>query len=478
MADKDINIHVRTPGAAESRDQLGRFSKSVGDVGEKVEQSNKKQSESYQAVETKSESYFSKITKWAFAVFGVTKVIGEITKAIQLQTQAMEENAAMASKQQNALLRLQFLGEFYKEKPELRKEVSALAEYGRRPFEEVAGAYYNLRSKAGNLSQGQQSSIMKEALEMGRTDPAMQLDTLVDMFSLYAKLTGEKDANRIQNVLQKTVEQAGGTGADVANYMPQFLPVGLAGGLSGSQAAGLWSYVTTQTANPSIATTGLRASFMGLQGKGTPESAKLLKKFGVNDTMDFASKIDTLSGAFKSGKLTLGDAEQIAGREGSSILLSLLQNPQAMRQTMSNVVGADRGDVDLTGGMIRGLMGSDEIARSEEDIRLLNVAITNQRASDPDALRLKKLKLESELIARKTGAGEYGIALQRESLDMLTNIPGGSAEFADSFQRAVTPDKQYIENRKLLPSTYNYYNNVYIEQTPPDAGVRSSGGLR
>lgn len=473
MADKDINIKVRTQGVPATKEDIDGLKRSVGGLGDKVEQSNRQQSDSYQDAERKSGSYFSKLTGWIFGATGLLKVFHEITKAIQMQTQAMEENAAAAAKQQNSLLRLQFLGEFYKEKPELRKEVAALAEYGRRPFEEVAGAYYNLRSKSGNLSQAQQSSIMKEALEMGRTDPAMQLDTLVDMFSLYAKLTGEKDANRIQNVLQKTVEQAGGTGADVANYMPQFLPIGLAGGLSGSQAAGLWSYVTTQTASPSIATTGLRATFMGLQGKGTPDAAKLLKRFGVKDTMDFAGKIDTLAAAYSSGKLTLGDAEKIAGREGSSILLSLLQNPQAMRQTMSNVVGADRGDIDLTGGMIQGLMGTDEIAKLEEDIRLLDVAISNQRARDPDALKLKKLRLESELIARKSGAGEYGIGMQRWSLGLMTNVPGGSADFAESVQRTLQGEERYSQNRNLLPLTINQNSNTYFNQTPPDAGPRT-----
>lgn len=447
--EKDFNIHVKVPGVEKAKTDLDGVAAASQKLTNTIDEGSKKQADGFQRAEAKSDSYFGKFAKWAMGAVGVAKVIGEITKAIQMQTAALEENARVAESQQNSLLRLQFLGEFYKEKPELRQEVAAYAEYGRRPFEQVAGAYYNLRSKAGNLSKDQQSSIMKEALEMGRTDPAMELNTLVDMFSLYAKLTGEQDMNKVQNVLQKTVEQAGGTGADVANYMPQFLPIGLSGGLSGAQSAGLWSYVTTQTASPSRATTGLTATFMGLQGKGSPESAKLLKQYGISDSMDFTGKINTLSAAYRSGKFDLAAAEQIAGREGASILLSLLQNPEAMNQTIGNVVGADRGDIDITGSMINDLMGSDPTARSEENIRLLNIAIANQKATDPEALKYKETQLRNELILRKTGVSEYDISLQKGLTGFLYGA--GYGGMVDTIQQFGPTVENSMKQKGILP---------------------------
>lgn len=474
--ENDININVKTPGTAEAKQQIGSLADSIDNLSEHVDKNSasvKAQGQAFDGNKTKSDGLIASIGKWALGLLGVQKIINEVTKAIQLQSQAMEENARIAESQQKSVLRLQLMGDYYKERPELRREVQALSEYGRRPFEEVAGAYYNLRSNAGNLTGAQQSAIMQEALQMGRTDPAMPLDTLINMFSLYAKLTGSTDMNRVQNVLTKTIEMAGGTGADVANYMPQFLPVGLAGGLSGAEAAGLWSYVTTQQASPSIATTGLRATFLGLQGKGSPEGAKLLQKYGVTDQMSFQSKINVLSGAYRSGQLDLSAAEQIAGREGSSIFLSLLQNPQAMEQSIAAVTGADRGNIDLVGQSLQGLMGSDEVARREENIRLLNIKIANQRANDPEALRLIELKRESELAARQSGAGEYGIWAQQFGLSFLTNIPGGSVGFAELVQKGGNIAGYPTE---MVQNIY-HNNNSYFNQTPPAASERSGGGI-
>lgn len=477
----DINIPVNLPGAKEAETDLQKLTAAIKELTEQTKksaQANTAMDATTDASRSKTDGLVASIAKWTMGLLGIQRVINEVTRAIQLQSQALEENARIAESQQKKLLSLQAMGSFYQERPELRSEVQALSEYGRRPFEEVAGAYYNLRSNAGNLSAAQQSDIMREALQMGRTDPSMPLDTLVNMFTLYAKQTGLTDMNRVQNVLTKTIEAAGGTGADVANYMPQFLPIGISGGLSGAEAAGLWSYVTTQTASPAIATTGLRATFMGLQGKGTPESAKLLAKYGITEGMSFTQKIQTLAAAYQSGTLDLAAAEQIAGREGASIMLSMLRNPAAMMSTMAAVTGADRGDIDLIGQAIEGLMGTDPVARSEENIRLLNIAIANQKANDPDALKAKELKLKSELIARKSGAGEYGIWAQKKAIDFLVNMPLGSSELAEYVQRFAMGDERMNANNLLLPKDYNVgptiinNNNVNYYRVPSEPGPR------
>jgi len=315
MADKDINIHVnaKADAARQKLDQVADSTKKVGSAGRE----GSRGMEQLNASATKSEGLFSKLTgKLAGMVAGVAS-IQAVTRAIQAQTRAMEENAAAATKQQNALVRLQFLGDYYKERPDLRKEVAAMAEFGRRPFEDVASAMYNLRSKNAAMSESQRMGIMTEALEMGRTDPSLPLDTLVDMFSLYGKQSGVTDANRIQNVLQQTITEAGGSGADVASYMPRFLPVGMAGGPSAAPAARPGAYGTTQESEASVATTGLRAIMMGLQGKGTPEGAKLLEKMGVTQDMGFFAKIDLLS----RQNIDLGTAEQLFQREGAAMAL-------------------------------------------------------------------------------------------------------------------------------------------------------------
>lgn len=467
MADKDINIHVNAKAdeAKQKLDQVAASTRKVGDAGKEgargVDAINKSAE--------KSGGLFSMLTgKLVGMVAGVAS-IQRVTRAIQEQTRALEENAAAAIKQQNANLRLQFLGDYYKEKPELRKEVAVLAEFGRRPFEEVADAAYNLRSKNAAMSEAQRMSIMTEALEMGRTDPSLPLNNLVDMFSLYAKQSGTGDANRIQNVLQQAITEAGGSGVDVARYLPQFLPVGTSGGLSGAQAAGLWSYVTTQFSDASTATTGLRATFMGLQGKGNPEAAKILDKFGVTGGMDFMQKIGTLSGAYQGGRFGLAEAEQIAGREGAAVFLSMLKDPAAMMRTIGNVVGADRSDIDITRAKIEGVLGSDAISKSEEDIRQFEINIENTRASDERALKIERLRKMQEAHLRKAGEPEWIVGYMDLMMKGMGTI-GMEPETIESLMGYTPEQQQRLQDKGLLPEGspvyVNTYNSNVIYHTP------------
>jgi hypothetical protein len=232
------------------------------------------------------------------------------------------------------------------------------------------------------------------------------------MFSLYAKQTKAADANRIQNVLLQTITEAGGGTGDVARYMPQFLPIGMTGGLTGAQSAGLWAYVTTQLSEPSIATTGLKATFMGLQGRGSPEGQKLLTSLGISPGMGFFDKVSRLAAARGAGRFGLAHAEQLAGREGAAVLLSILKDPQAMMRTIEAVTGADTGAVDLTGDMISQLMAGDDLARTEEDLRQIAIGIENIKGSDLNALRLQRAYKAHEYTLRRQGKSEYNIRFQ------------------------------------------------------------------
>lgn len=483
--DNDINLHVKALGVEQAKEKLDTVARSTEQIGDKTEKSGARASDAQGKFAQGAEQATAAVGKQATAAgkletkvaalaakyLSVTKAIAAVTKAIHVMTQAMEENAAMAAKQQNALLRLQFLGDLFKERPELRQEVQAMAEFGRRPVEQVADAWYNLRSKSGGLDDATQMSILREALEMGRTDPDLPLDTLVDMFSLYAKQSGVSDANRIQNVLQQTITDAGGSSADVARYMPQFLPIGISGGLTPAQSSGLWAYATTQLAEASIATTGLRATFMGLQGRGNPEGQKMLEGMGITPDMDFFTKIGKLSGA----GLSLADAEQIAGREGAPVFLSLLNNPQAMMRTVRSVTGADRGDIDLTADKIKGLFGSDAFASNEEDIRNLNVTIDNLRAGDPEVLAFKRRRLLMQHAHRKLGSSELNLAM----MDKISQV--GYAVGVDLTAGWDDPDiVESFQEKGLFPRDLNggptVINNQNVIYNQPDQPARPRSG--
>ncbi|MCK9243672.1 MAG: phage tail tape measure protein [Candidatus Marinimicrobia bacterium] len=445
---KDVNIHIKTPGAAEAKQQLDNVSQSTEKIG----------TEGHRAG-TGLGKLKDSILSWITALAGVGAIINGITRAIRTQMDAIKEHGRIAAEQQKKLTMLQYLGEFFKEKPELRKEVEAYAVYGRRPFEEVAESWYTLRSKGAGLTRQQQQDILKESLELGRTVPETNLNTLVDMFSLYAKKTGEKDANRIQNVLLKTIEEAGGTAEDVGRYMPEFLPVGMSGGLSGAQSAGLWAYVTTQLASPSTATTGLRATFMGLQGRGTPESQKLLGRLGVDAGEGFLQKINILSEKQKAGQFGLSEAELLAGREGASVLLSMLKSPAAMMKTVGSVVGADVGSKDLTQKMITELLGKDEMAALEDKARKLAVSIQNIKGSDTQSMQWGVYLLAYEEALRKQRVPEWLIKQQLyiEGVKSAVGLePGQLSGIASPILSAA--EMQGVR-RQTQPVINNHYHN-------------------
>ena len=426
---KDVNIHVKAKGTEQTKQKLDGVGKSTERVGKGVD----KLSGSASKARGLFSRFTSGLTGWATKLIGITAIIAGVTKAINVQKQALQEHARIAEEQQKKLLKLQAMGEFYAERPQLRKEVAAQAEFGRRPFAEVAEAWYVLRSQAGRMTPQQRRGVLKESLELGRMYPEAPLTSLVNMFTLYAKATRAQDLNQVQNVLLQTITEAGGGMADVSTLMPTFLGPGMGGGLTGPEAAGLWAYATTlpEAGGPQRATTALRNVLLALQGKGTPEAQKMLRQFGVRPGMGFFEQMGTLTTQQQAGRFGLPQAELLAGREGAAMLLGLLREPQAMKETIANIVAAGAGRRDITAETLRGLMGADEVARMEEEGRRLDISIENIKGRDTGALRWNVFLKEHEMAMREAGFSEARIALELWDAQLY----GAVGVSAESYER-------------------------------------------
>ena len=230
---KDINIHVKTRGAAETKRQLDSVGDQAHKTGADVKGGSQKGAAGLGELNDKTQDAAAgfdtmgqSVVGWGTKLAGVTAIIAAVTKAINAQTEAMKEHARVASEQQKALTALQHLGDIFEKRPHLREEVAAYAEFGRRPFEEVAKAWYTLESKGAGLSDEQKQGIMKEALELGRQEPAADLSGIIDMFSLYVKETKEQDITLVQNVLRQTVTSAGAELAQVGKLLLASCPLG------------------------------------------------------------------------------------------------------------------------------------------------------------------------------------------------------------------------------------------------------------
>jgi len=416
---KDINIHLKAHGAERTKQQLEEVGKSAQKTGDSANQGGKtgadginKMSDAAAKGPGRFARLSSSIKSWVFGMVGITAVIAGITRAIQAQIQAIKEHGRIAAEQQKKMLALMGMGTFFEEHPQARKRISEMAEFGRRPFEQVAEAWYTLESKGAGLTKKQKEGIMTESLEIGRMEPEESLQSIVDVFAMYAKETGEENINQVQNVLRKTLSKAGVTLSEMGRYLPQFLSLGIGGGLTGAETAGLWAYATTRD-KPEKATVGIRNIFSALQGKGTPESGKLLESLGVTKEQTIFEQLQKLSKAQKAGKFGVAEAETIAGRESIAMLLSMLKKPTAMMETVEEVTSVARPDIDIVRDKLEKIMGEDEIARLEEEIRRLEVVIQNQKATDVRALRWSMAIKEYERRMRKEGRGEVFITLQK-----------------------------------------------------------------
>ena len=435
---KDINIHVKTPGAPAAKQQLDELGRASQQVGQKTTEGQKQAADSTDKSTQKLTGMGRVLNKLKTQVLsfvgayaglqGVRIVIGQITRAIRTQIQAIEEYAQIASEQQKKLLALQAMGAFFEEHPEARKEVAAYAVFGRRPFEEVAGAWYALESKGAGLTKAQKEGIMREALELGRMEPEADLKSIIDVFSIYAKETRQKDINQVQNVIRQTLSQAGAELSQMGQYLPRFLSLGIAGGLTGAETAGLWAFATTRAPTPEMATVGIRNIFAALQGKGTPESQKILKQLGITPEMNIFEQLATLSAAQRAGKFGVPEAETLAGRENIAVLLSMLTEPTAMMETVRQVTEVARPDIDIAREKLEHIMSTDEIARREEEGRRLDIIIKNIKGADVRALRWKEVWRRYEIDLRKRGYPEWRIKAELGIAKTISGMAPGLVE--------------------------------------------------
>ena len=471
---KDVNIHVKTPGAPQAKQRLDEVGKASKQVGDSVGRGGRKGAEGMDRLSgsaAKTEGRFAKlstsITSWATGIIGIAAIIRGITAAIRAQSEAIKEHAQIAAEQQKKLLALQAMGTFFEEHPEARKEVAAYAEFGRRPFEEVAEAWYGLESKGAGLTKEQKAGIMREALELGRMEPEANLKSIIDVFSLYAKETRQKDINQVQNVIRQTLSQAGAELSQMGQYLPRFLSLGIAGGLTGAETAGLWAFATTRAPTPEAATVGIRNIFAALQGKGTPESQKLLQSLGITPEMNIFEQLTALSAAQKTGKFGVPEAEIIAGRENIAVLLSMLTEPTAMMETVRQVTGVARPDIDITKEKLDLIMGTDEVARLEEERRRLDITIRNIKGRDIRASQWDIYLKQYEAYMREAGYPEALIdsTLWIERIAGAT-VPWGVKKRMRGIQKSFTPQSSpTIINDNSINT--NYYPRTGSDERGP-----------
>lgn len=395
MADKDINIHVKAQDVEKSKQDIDSFGQSVSNVGKMTQQTGQQASEGAEKLSFWA-TQLNNIKGYLLGMVGGVAAINAVTEAVRRQRQEWEENARVITKQQEQILRLQFLGDYYKEKPELRKEVMAYAEIGRRPFEDVANAMFDLRNMGAAYTGPQREEILRRSLELGRIMPQAPLKDIVQSMILYSNAAKTTNFAAIENVLSKTLTKAEGEEAPIE--LAKFLPVATAAGLSGEQAAGLWSYAISQYPASGLATTALERMMLLLQGK-TPEARVAMGRLGITPQRPFMEQFNQLV----AKQPNLKQLEGIFDTRMAPVVLTLLQHPDMVRAAMSQATAAGQMPENLTQQSIQGLFGTDEMARLTDLSKFLDISIENLRGMNERSIRVQVgRKLQEATLRRET----------------------------------------------------------------------------
>jgi len=274
---------------------------------------------------------------------------------------------------------------------------------------------------------------------------------------------------------------AGADLSEMGQYLPQFLPLGIAGGLTGAQTAGLWAYATTRTGSPEKATVGIRNIFMALRGKGTPESQELLQRLGIGPEMNIFEQLSALSAAQKKGGVGLTEAETIAGKENAALLMSMLTKPAAMMESVSDVTKADRPDIDIVKDKLNKIMGQDEIARLEEEGRQLGIEIQNIKGRDVKALKMNIFLKQYEKQMREAGVPEglIGYQLRKYELAFAFGAEPKRHPFLEPHINFTSETPEYLPEEKMPTEQGTPVNIIHDHSTKnyPVVGSEADRGV-
>src|SRR3990172_2182488 len=272
--------------------------------------------------------------------------IGALTTVLRLNSEAMAENVRLSRELAQAQRDLLFLSTAGSAAELAAVQRSAEIVGGEGARVELTGAFAQFKSQTANLSEQQRLGLWQQMIETSLTT-ATRPTELVELFTRGRNFV--QDPQQLQNIIAQTIiESPESNPAVMARLLPRVLPIGAAVGLQPAETAGLLAFAAGQAGSADEGATGLRNIIAALQGRGTPESQKILAGLDLPQGMNFFGQIAALTAAQAAGRLSLGELEAIGGRENLALFSSLLAKPQEMRQTVGRLVAAAGGEQDIT----------------------------------------------------------------------------------------------------------------------------------
>lgn len=312
-----------------------------------------------------------------------------LVAAFRAQNEQLQENARLSNEVARSQLDLLFLNQGFK--PGDIAVVDDVANMTGQSRASVGQAFGQFKSKTSNLNDDQRLGFFRELAQTALTTeaPIGQLVPLFAQGSLYVN-----DPNRLQNIVRKTQELSPEASPQaLAKLLPEVLP--FAGGLNlkPEEIAGLAVTAMTVSGSPDKGITALRNILLTLGGGGTDEQKALMEELGAPTSMGTFKQLAVLSGAQKTGGLGIEKMTGLVGKENAQVFLSMLQNPDLLRNNVSAIVAAGQGSKDLTEEAIVNIIGGSE----QQKLRLQ----TEQATARIEGLKSKDVGAQKTMLARK-----------------------------------------------------------------------------
>lgn len=361
-------------------------------------------------------------------VVGTTAAIGFLTAGLRETVAQAEKAVAKIDDIGNASKSLQFLGQNFKEGSKVVFETQILAAQTGVPGVEVAKAREAIQSQAFGASPEFLKQVLNEVLELRRTTSGVTAEDLVPLFTKAVTITGETDANKIQNIVAQFVEKSASTVANATEALPTAFAAGgaVGPGQSAAKSAAALAALTQVTKNPRVAAEALDQVGRALADIDSSKDRKLLAKragFTGDDTLNEVLK--KISAGLESGDVTQKLVIKALGAPATRILpllkdrgkLSLFED-----QFSEDIIGADK---DITGSKLGFKLSNDvdfslgEQRRQSKERGALKLLIDSRKAQVQDLA----ISESENLLQSQNGLERFTIRRGRDLLQLLGASP-------------------------------------------------------
>jgi hypothetical protein len=389
----DIDLSIGVSGAQKSKKDLEGVGRSAEKIGAKTERGTRRASTAMTSLKTS-------IGGLAARFLSITAIVAGVGKSVASEFENMAKASENASKRIRASLDLLFLGEFAKKHPNLQTELSKFAQQAALPGVEgkveVAKAFELIVSKTPSATDAQQTQLLQSALQLRRTTET-PLSTLSNLLVQLQKSAPGATPTQLSNLILQAKTEAGSTTGEMAQRLPELLGIGEAGGLTVPQTTGLFA-VGTGRLGAARATSGLRLLISRLRGKElTPEGEAIKGRVGLQPGQDIIQQMQSLSTAFKEGRLQLPEIQELFGEEAGPLAALVIPEFAAFQASTEKIRAAFVSPTDIVGKKIEEIVKPGSLEERVESLRRAQAG-TESVQFELDAAR----GIEAELVGERT----------------------------------------------------------------------------